>query len=167
MPAHPRLRVPKKTNPKRIAILLGVLVSIAVGGAAGFTYWEQKQQIAERDRAEIDARASVERRRADEISKVIGTVRLAADHAVPRQEVNQRNAQLLQLVKQTKSQYIVFPPSAPMSRPSLDVTARIAMARQLARMIEAETQTAVPDPALVYEAYGAPRASCRRSFRVI
>jgi hypothetical protein len=99
----------------------------------------------------------VERRRADEISKVIGTVRLAADHAVPRQEVNQRNAQLLQLVKQTKSQYIVFPPSAPMSRPSLDVTARIAMARQLARMIEAETQTAVPDPALVYEAYGAPR----------
>jgi hypothetical protein len=134
-----------------------VLVSIAVGGAAGFTYWEQKQHLAERDRAEIDARAAVERRRAHEISRIIGTVRLAGDHAVPRQEVSERNAQLLQLVKQTKSQYVVFPPSAPMSRPSLDITARIAIARQLARMIEAETQTPVPDPALVYEAYGAPR----------
>jgi hypothetical protein len=149
--------VRQKIKPKRIAILIGLLAAVGGGGLAGFTYWDQKQQIAERDRSEQEARAAMERKRADEMSKIIGTVRLAADHSVPRQEINQRSAQLMQLLMRTKAQYVVFPPSAPMSRPSLDLTARIAIARQLARMIEAETRTPVPDPALVFEAYGAPR----------
>ena len=125
----------KKVKPKRIAALLTVLIGMCGGGLVGFTYWEEKQQLAERDRAEQEARAAIERRHSDELSHILDTVRLVADHAVHRQEINPRNAQLLRLVTATRSKYIVFPPSALMARPNLDITARISIARQLARMI--------------------------------
>src|SRR5690349_6738360 len=147
----------KKVNPKRLAVLLAVLVSMTVGGLLGFTRWEEKQQLVERERALENARAAIERRHADELNRVIGGVRLAPDYAVPRPETDERTAQLLSLVNQTRSKYIVFPLSGLKSRPGLDLTARIAIARQLARMIEAESGIEVPDPALVFQAYGEPR----------
>lgn len=137
---------------KRILALIGVL--IAVAALAGFKYWDQRQQAAAEER---ETQAIAERQRADLAGRMIGSVRLIEDYAVPRQEINERHQQLLAQVRQTKSEYIVFPPSAPKFRAGLDLTGRIAIAREIAQRVEAETGVPVPDPGLVFEAYDAPR----------
>ncbi|HYL19947.1 MAG TPA: hypothetical protein VEV20_14795, partial [Burkholderiales bacterium] len=134
----------------RVVVLLGLLVVSA--GVAGFEYWDHAQRAAQ----ERQARAAQERKRAELAGRMIGSVRVADDYAISRPP-NEQHDRILEQVRQAKSQYIVFPPSAPKFRASLDLTARITIAREIASIIEQETGVPVPDPALVFEAYNAPR----------
>lgn len=133
---------------KRILILAGIVVAAGAGGLMGFNYWDAKQQAAERERAAEEARVAMERHRAEEKLRVIDSIRMVDDYSVPRQESDPRRTQLLAKIAQTKSQFIVFPPSAPMHRANLDLTARITIARQIAQLIEAETGVPVARAAM-------------------
>ncbi len=141
---------------KPIFILL-VVLGATCGGLAGFKYWDQRQRDAETMRVAQAIYDEQQRHRAEEKARSIDSTRLMEDYKARLPEADARRAVLLKQIAQTKSELIVFPPSAPMYRPNLDLTARIAIARQLAQMIEAETGVPVPDPAVVFEAYGAPR----------
>jgi tetratricopeptide (TPR) repeat protein len=155
----PKSNAPKANAPKAnaLAVVLIAILALGYGAVYGWSSYAERRTLTEHARVEREAQAVIERKRDEEQSRIFDSVRLAEDHALPRHETPARAALLERLVAQTRAHIVVFPPSAPESRPGLDITARIAIARQLARLIEANTGEALPDPALVYEAAGSPR----------